>query len=329
MQIVLCGSQEIGVKTLELLLDMGQDIPIVFTYKPESYEQWKFDLGETALNKGIHVEFTRKIDKEPFLSKFKNAKPDWLLLVGWRDIIPKQIYTIPVHGGANLHQSILPEGRGFSPFNWPIILGKDSTGVSLFKLAEGIDTGIILGQTDEISIAPRETYGSLAKKLVNPSLKLIQSVVEKLDSGVTIPKIIPSKEESFYARRVPQDSEIDWERSANEIDQLVRASNPAPLAYTYLRTQNEPVHKIYIHETQLPPWKNSFKEAFAKTVYGVAGNWLGVNRSGVAFLTGKGDRILINSISLEPNRDKIISAIDHAPFRSITARVGRKYNLMD
>jgi len=331
MKIVLCGSQEIGVKTLELLLGLNQEVPLILTYKPESYERWKFDLGKVAVKKGIPVEFTRKVEKEPFFTKFKNTQPDWLLLVGWRDLIPEKVYSIPTYGAANLHQSCLPEGRGFSPFNWPIILGMELTGVSIFKLSEGIDTGPVLGQKIGIPLDPRETYGSLVEKLVQPSLDLIKDVVLKLDSGRPPPKVSCQNKESFFARRVPQDSEIDWDRSAIEIDRLVRASHPAPLAYTYLRTQRDPVHKIYIHETQLPPWDENLKEAASDIIYGVAGNWLGRNGEGVVFLTGKGerDRILIKKISLESDRDRVISAAEYKPFKSITSRLGRKYLLMD
>ena len=329
MKIILCGSQEIGVKTLELLLDLNQEVPLVLTYKPESYERWKFDLGKEAVKRGIPVEYTRKVEKEPFFTKFKDIQPDWLLLVGWRDMIPEEIYSIPTYGAANLHQSCLPEGRGFSPFNWPIILGMEFTGVSIFKLSKGIDTGPVLGQKTGISINPRETYGSLVEKLVQPSLDLIKDVVLKLDSGKPQPEVPCQNKESFFARRVPQDSEIDWNRSAIEIDRLVRASHPAPLAYTYLRTQRDTVHKIYIHETQLPPWDESLKEADSDIIHGVAGNWLGANDEGVAFLTGKGDRILIKKISLESDRDRIIPAVEYKQLKSITSRLGRKYLLMD
>lgn len=329
MRIILCASQEIGVKCLDTLLNLKQEVPLVITYKPEYYERWEYDLGGYAKEKGLSVEYTRKIENEPFITLIKSIKPDWILLAGWRDIVPDNVYAIPKLGAANIHSTCLPEGKGFSPYNWSILLGLKTTGVTLFKLDEGIDTGFILAQKKGIPIDERETYGSLAKKMIQPAVELVKEVVISLDSNKPLPTIKTGSKESYYARRVPQDSEIDWNDSAIVIDRLVRASNPAPLAYTFLRTQRDGIKKVFIRETQLPPWEIGPKEVYAENIYGVPGNWLGVNTEGVAFLTGVRDRILIKKISLETDRNTIINALDYKPFNSSTARLGKKCFLME
>ena len=62
MRIILCASQEIGVKCLDTLLNLKQEVPLVITYKPEYYERWEYDLGGYAKEKGLSVEYTRKIE---------------------------------------------------------------------------------------------------------------------------------------------------------------------------------------------------------------------------------------------------------------------------
>ena len=144
-------------------------------------------------------------------------------------ILPKVILDIPKFGCINIHASLLPEYRGAAPIQWSIVDGKEKTGITTMLMDEGLDTGDILKQY-EIEIDKKETGGSLFDKLAVLGGVAIVDTIANFDSITPTPQGEATTE---YAKMISkQMGEIDFNKSAKEIERLIRGMNPWPSAYT-------------------------------------------------------------------------------------------------
>lgn len=144
-------------------------------------------------------------------------KPELAIVVGYSYLLPNSVLNLP-RGAVGLHHSLLPEGRGFAPVAWTILNREERAGTTLFKLTKEVDAGDIAGQ-EEVRVASDETNESLRLKLDSIGLRLITDFLNgdfewRKQSGVP----------SYYGKRVPEFSEINWGESAEEVYRLIRAS---------------------------------------------------------------------------------------------------------
>ena len=142
---------------------------------------------------------------------------------------------MPRLGTFNLHASLLPKYRGAAPINWAIINGEKETGLTTFFLKHQIDTGDVLLQKT-IPIKENETAGSLHDTLMLAGGKLVLESLEIIEQGDIQLKQQAQLEHSENAPLAPkifkEDCRIDWQKTAKEIDRLVRGMSPYPAAWT-------------------------------------------------------------------------------------------------
>ena len=136
-----------------------------------------------------------------------------------------------------LHDSFLPKYRGSATTNWPIIRGETETGVTLFHLDKGYDTGDIVMQ-EKVPIYPRDNADTLLERKDEACVALVRKALPLIRSN-QIPRITQQHEQASYmSRRTPDDGLINWQSSTSEIDALIRAlAYPFPGAFTYLDNQ--------------------------------------------------------------------------------------------
>src|SRR5512136_2535878 len=156
MRIIVIGQGPFGEKVLEALIKKGEHVVGIFTPPDKRGDAMKV-LAERS-----KVPFYRPAQmKDPgALSIFRELKPDVVILAFVTDIIPERLLTVPSIGTVCYHPSLLPRHRGASGINWAIIQGDTLTGLTIFWVDKGIDTGPILLQK-EVEVGPNETTGSL------------------------------------------------------------------------------------------------------------------------------------------------------------------------
>jgi methionyl-tRNA formyltransferase len=163
---------------------------------------------------------------------FKKLQPDLVILAFVTDIIPERLLSIPSHGTICYHPSLLPRHRGASGINWAIIQGDKRTGLTILWADKGIDTGSILLQK-EVEIGPNDTTGSLYFDNLFPmGIDAIMEAVELIKKGKALR--IP-QDESKATYEPPCDDKVasvDFEKSVNDIYNLIRGCDPQPGAYT-------------------------------------------------------------------------------------------------
>ena len=238
MRIVFMGTPDFAVPTLEALIKGGHEVLAAVTQPDKPKGRGKAVLmtpvKEKALESSIPVYQPENVREEAFIALLKKMNPDVIVVVAFGQILPKALLEIPRYGCVNVHASLLPKYRGAAPIQWAVIDGEAVSGVTTMLMDEGLDTGDML-EVKEVPLEEKETGGSLFDKLSMLGGELIVSTLEKLENG-TIKRMPQGESTTGYAKMLKKSmGEIDWTKSAAEIERLVRGLNPWPSAYTFLK----------------------------------------------------------------------------------------------
>ena len=171
--------------------------------------------------------------EETLESAVAETRPDVGLVVGWYHMVPASVRATVRKGFVGAHASLLPDLRGGAPLNWAILLERETTGVTLFELGDGVDDGPVYGQRS-FDLGARTTVTELVRLAERATLELATECVPRILSGDARP--IPQSGSSTYClQRTPDDGRIEWAQSAEAIDRLVRAvTHPYPGGRTAL-----------------------------------------------------------------------------------------------
>lgn len=232
MKIVFMGTPDFSLQPLKSLVEAGYDVSLVLTREDKKRNRGELSptpVKELAQELNIPVLTPSKMKDEALIERLKSENADFFVVVAYGKILPKEILDIPRLGCINIHASLLPEYRGAAPIQWSIIDGKKKTGITTMLMDEGLDTGDILKQY-ELPIADDETGGSLFDKLAILGGEAIVDTIANFESITPKPQGEATTE---YAKMISkQMGEIDFNKSATEIERLIRGMNPWPSAYT-------------------------------------------------------------------------------------------------
>lgn len=256
LRIVFMGTPEFAVPSLDKLYGAGYDIAAVITApdKPagRGMKVTESAVKKYALQKNLRILQPAKLKAPEFIEELRSLKADVQVVVAFR-MLPEIVWNMPPLGTINLHASLLPQYRGAAPINWAIINGEKETGVTTFKLQQEIDTGNILLQ-QKIKIEDNETAGSLHDKMMEAGAGLLLQTINDLEKGTIkeVPQHSPFTIHHSQPRVAPkiftETCEIDWNKKAGDIYNLIRGLSPYPAAYTYL---NGKKLKIFSAEKEL------------------------------------------------------------------------------
>jgi len=232
------GTPEFAVNSLQVVAGSRHEVVGVLTApdKPRGRGHKVFfsPIKEKALDLKIPVFQPEKLHTKEFKDILDELKPDLIITVCCSHYIHKWIREYPLYGAINLHPSLLPLYRGCLPINEPIIRGDKSTGVTIFYLDKGWDTGDIILQR-EIPIEPGETGGSLHDKLSLLGSELLAETLDLIEKG-NAPRILQDHSRASYTDKIcPGDGEIDWSFPAINIERKIRAFNPVPGSFTFYK----------------------------------------------------------------------------------------------
>ncbi|HEY7801551.1 MAG TPA: methionyl-tRNA formyltransferase [Dehalococcoidia bacterium] len=232
MKIALVGQAAFGEAVFRALRHAGEDIVAVSSIagtpaRPDA-------LWAAAQATGIPLVPTGELRKREVLDKYAATKPDLGVMAFVTHILPQRVLDLPALGTIQYHPSLLPRHRGISAMHWAIRQGEPATGLSIFWVDAGIDTGPVLLQRP-VDIGPDDTVGSLYFD------KLFAAGVDALVESVRLvredraPKLVQDGAQATY--EPPADdsnSGIDWNAPAQQVYNLIRGSNPSPGAHAML-----------------------------------------------------------------------------------------------
>lgn len=254
MRIVFMGTPEFAVSSLEILIKSGFDVVAVITApdKPAGRGQKikQSAVKEFAIKQQIKTLQPTNLKDSIFISELKALKADLQIVVAFR-MLPEIIWDMPKLGTYNLHASLLPKYRGAAPINWAIINNEKETGVTTFKIKQVIDTGNILYR-EKINLNSDITAGELHDQLMKIGAELLlKTVVEinkNLIEGTELNFISQNDENTYHAPKITKElCKINWNKSGDEIYNLIRGLSPYPTAMAYLNNGDDKpsIIKIY------------------------------------------------------------------------------------
>lgn len=236
MKVVFMGTPDFSVPALEQVAKYHEVTAVVTQQDRPRGRGHKMQfppVKETAIQLNIPVYQPQKVKEEEFVETLKKMAPDVIVVIAFGQLLSKEILELPKYGCINVHASLLPKYRGAAPIQWAVIDGEKETGVTTMYMEEGLDTGDIL-DTEVVQLDAKETGGSLFDKLAEKGGELILKTLSKLENG-TATRTPQNHALSTYAGKITKElGRIDFSKSAEEIERLIRGLNPWPSAYTYL-----------------------------------------------------------------------------------------------
>ena len=255
MRIVFIGTGEIGVPTLQALLNSEHEIVAVVTRpdKPVGREQRieappikKALIGRTrppafaeatAGKPGAPILQPAKIKDPQTIEDLRGLTPDVIVVVAYGQILPRDVLEIPRLACLNLHASLLPRWRGAAPIQAAIAAGDRETGITVMYMDEGLDTGDMLLQRS-VEILPNDTGESLHDRLTQITPEPLLESLRLLAAG-NAPRIPQENARATYAPKLKREhGQIDWFEAAEAIERKIRAYNPWPGAFMKIDRQN-------------------------------------------------------------------------------------------
>lgn len=289
------GTPAFAVPSLRSLIDAGFEVIAAVTQpdKPRGrgLSALPSPVKSAAIEHNIPVFEPQKIREEAFVEQIKAFNPDIIAVVAYGKILPPSILEIPLKGCINVHASLLPKYRGAAPINWAIINGEKETGVCTMVMDKGMDTGPTL-LCEKVDIGEDDTAEDLTVRLSRSGGGLLVKTLDLLLED----RIRPVPQDGSKATLAPilkkEDGRIDWNRSAEEIKNLVRGVYPWPGAYTQ--------------------WKNTLKVHRARVArledaQASPGTVVGATKEGILVACGKG---VLEITEIQPENKKKMSAAD-------------------
>ena len=235
MKVVFMGTPEMAVPTLRELLDNDIEVSLVITQtdkpKGRGKQMQAPPVKEFALEKGIEVLQPKSLkNNDEIIEQLKAVEPDFLVVAAFGKILPQAVLDVPKYAPVNVHFSLLPKYRGAAPVNWAVINGEQETGVATMLMDAGLDTGDIL--LVEKTPIEKKTALDIAEELSETGAKLL---IETLKDFEKITPIKQNDEAMTYAPMMKkEDGKIDWAKSSEAIECMIRGFVPWPTAYGIL-----------------------------------------------------------------------------------------------
>jgi methionyl-tRNA formyltransferase len=237
LSIVFAGTPDFSVPALEALVASHHRVVAVYTQpdRPAGRGQ-KLTMSavkQCASKHGLHVEQPLKLRDSTQIEHLAAFKPDVMVVVAYGLILPQAVLDIPRLGCINIHASLLPRWRGAAPIHRAIQAGDATTGVTIMQMEVGLDTGPMLLERRE-TIRSTDTTGSLHDRLATLGAEAILAALPGVADRSLQPHPQPLEGVTYAAKITKSEARMDWTRPAIEIDRLVRAFNPWPIAETTL-----------------------------------------------------------------------------------------------
>ena len=238
-KIVFMGTPKFAVPVLEMLIEK-YGVDLVITQPDKKVGRKKVltapPVKVIAEEKGIKVLQPEKISNdENVLSELKELNPDIIITAAYGQLVPETI---------NVHGSLLPKLRGGAPIQYSILEDHGKTGITIMYMVKKLDAGDMISKV-EVDILDSDNYESLHDKLSIAGRDLLKETLPNIFTGNIAPEKQDDSLATFARNILREDEKIDWNKSARQIFNQIRALDPTPGAFTYL---DENVLKIWNSE---------------------------------------------------------------------------------
>ena len=293
LRIIFAGTPDFAASALSALVNSKHEIIAVYTQPDRPAGRGRklraSPVKEVALKHNIKVFQPENLKEAETQDLLRSFNADVMVVAAYGLILPQVVLDIPRLGCLNIHASLLPRWRGAAPIQRAIAAGDKESGISIMQMNAGLDTGNIL-QLFTCPIAEKDNGGDLHDRLAEIGANAIVEVLNNLESG-SLTSTIQDNTLATYAHKLDKkEAIIDWQSSASDIERLIRAFNPWPVAFTYL---NDKTLRVW---QALTLAENSELEA---------GTVIACDKKGIDVSCGKG---ILRLLKLQPSGSKAMDA---------------------
>jgi len=237
MRLVFAGTPAFAAASLEALIAAGHEIVLVLT-QPDRPAGRGMSMRASAVKqlasaRGLPIAQPSSLRGDSVLAQVAGTEAVAMVVAAYGLILPQSVLSAFPLGCINIHASLLPRWRGAAPIQRAILAGDTRTGISIMQMDAGLDTGPIL-LMEPIAISERETAQSLHDRLAELGGRCIVRALAQLEAGTARAVEQPLAGASYATKLAKEEAQIDWGRSAVELDRQVRAFDPFPVATTRL-----------------------------------------------------------------------------------------------
>ncbi|MEX0980067.1 MAG: methionyl-tRNA formyltransferase [Gemmatimonadota bacterium] len=246
MRILFWGTPDFAIPSFSALSEEGYEIAGVVTQPDRPAGRGRklrpSPVKEAALAEGVPVLEPERPRGAAFLGELRALEPDLSVVVAYGHILHREVLDLPPLGSINVHASLLPRLRGAAPVNWAIIRGHPRTGVTIMRMAERMDAGPILLQTEE-PIGPTQTAAELYLRLAEVGAGSLLGALAMIETEGLEEREQDDSEATFAPKITRELARIDWTLPAPEVSNWIRGMDAVPGAWTEL--EGEPV-KLFL-----------------------------------------------------------------------------------
>lgn len=296
LRIIFAGTPDFAASALLALIKSEHEVVAVYTQPDRPAGRGRklraSPVKELALKHSIPVLQPENLKEADAQDKLRSFNADVMVVAAYGLILPQIVLDIPRLGCLNIHASLLPRWRGAAPIQRAIAAGDKESGITIMQMNAGLDTGDIL-QLSSCPINKKDTGGDLHDRLAVIGANAILETLKNLSSTKLTP-VVQDDSLATYAHKLDKkEALINWQNSASDIERLIRAFNPWPVAFTYLNDK-----PLRIWQAQALPEKSKL----------AVGTVIDCDKKGIDISCGEGT---LRLLKLQPSGSK---AMDVASF---------------
>ena len=231
LRLVVMGTTGFVLPGLDALLGAGHEVAAVYTQPPRpagrGHRLRRTPVHDHTEALGLPVRTPRTLKDAQAQAEFAALEADLAIVGAYGLLLPRPVLDAPRLGCINLHASLLPRWRGAAPIERAILAGDAETGISIFHMEQGLDTGPVYTMR-RMPIRPHTTAAELHERLANLAAEMLPEVIRGIAAG-TLTAVPQSEAGATYARKLArEEGRIDFAEAADLVERRLRALNPAP-----------------------------------------------------------------------------------------------------
>ena len=285
MRLVFAGTPEFAARSLDALIVAGYAVAAVLTQPDRpvgrGFKVLPGPVKRTALAAHVPVYQPDRLDTAEVQDLLRSFAADVLVVCAYGMLLPSPLLSIPRWGALNIHASLLPRWRGAAPIQRAIQAGDSLSGISIMQMDAGLDTGDVLLERP-CPIQPRDTARALHDRLADLGALTIIEALEHLEKGELKPVPQPREGVTYAHKITKEETVLDWEKPAVQLDRDVRAFNPAPVCRTSLGSE-----MIKVWEAEALPQESANADP---------GTVMSLDEGGIVVACGGGSRLLLKML---------------------------------
>jgi methionyl-tRNA formyltransferase len=251
LKVVFLGTPDFGVPAIQQILNSKHQLVAVLCQPDKVGSRNKVSycaVKQFALANNLPLYQFEKVSRDG-VDTLKSLAPDIMVTAAYGQILSDEVIAIAPHGVINIHGSLLPALRGAAPIQYAVWQGMTETGITILNTVKKVDAGEIIMQ-ESLPIFPNETSGELFDRMAQLGGKLIVQALDAIQDGTAVYTPQDESKATHSAKILSSDEVINWQASANQVHNTVRALNPNPVAWTTYQGKRLKIFKTQISDYQ-------------------------------------------------------------------------------